>query len=106
MPYTFRSKADADLLMMEPVGDQILRIVGREPSRSGIIEVAAIPAAIGALEAAIAAERMAQRGERRDDDAAEERDRGQRVGLAQRAWPMLAMMKRALAEGADIVWGA
>ena len=105
MPYTFRSKADADLLMMDPVGDQLLRIVGREPSKSGIIEAKAIPAAIGALEAAIAAERVAQPGERRDDNEAEERERGQRVGLAQRAWPMLAMMKRALAEGSDIVWG-
>ena len=105
MPYTFRTKADADLLMMDPVGEQILRIVGREPSRSGIIEAAALKAAIGALEAAIDAERVAQRGERRVDDEAEERERGQQVGLAQRAWPMLAMMKRALAEGADIVWG-
>ena len=48
--YRFKSKADGDLLMMAPVGEQILRIIGREPAPQGIIELAAIPAAIAALE--------------------------------------------------------
>jgi hypothetical protein len=102
MLYVFRSKADADLIMLGPVGDQLLRIIGREPSPSGIIETAALPGAIQALEAAVAAERG--RGGEKDD--AEEDLKEKRVGLAQRAWPMLEMMKRAVAEKADIVWGA
>jgi cyclopropane-fatty-acyl-phospholipid synthase len=101
MHYVFKSKADADLIMMEPAGDQILRIVGREPARRGIIEAAAIPAAMRAIEAAVAAE--AAQGNQDDDD--DEARREPRVGLAQRAWPLLEMMKRALAEQADIVWG-
>ena len=101
MHYVFRSKADADLIMMQPVGDQLLRIVGREPSPRGIIESAALAAAIQAIEAAVVAERR-QHGKESD---AEEDLKEQRVGLAQRAWPMLEMMKRALAERADIVWG-
>ena len=48
--YRFKSKADGDLIMMAPVGDQILRIIGREPAAKGIIELARIPAAITALE--------------------------------------------------------
>ena len=101
MHYVFRSRADADLLMMGPVGDHLLRIIGREPSERGIIEAAALPAAIQAIEAAVAADRR----ERGGDDEAEEDLREPRVGLAQRAWPMLEMMKRASAEKADIVWG-
>ena len=101
MHYVFKSKADADLIMMEPAGAQLLRIVGREPARQGIIEAAAIPAAMGAIEAAVAAE--AVQGSHDDDD--DEARREPRVGLAQRAWPLLEMMKRALAEQADIVWG-
>ncbi len=101
MHYVFRSRADADLIMMQPAGDQLLRIVGREPSARGIIEAAALPAAMLAIEAAIAAERR-QNGQA---DEAEEDHKGPRVGLAQRAWPMLEMMKRALAERTDIVWG-
>ena len=102
MHYVFKSKADADLIMMEPAGDQLLRIVGREPARQGIIEAAAIPAAMRAIEAAVAAD-TARHGGKEDDD--EDVRREPRVGLAQRAWPLLEMMKRSLAEQADIVWG-
>ncbi len=105
MHYVFKSKASADLLMMTPIGDQILRILDREPSAKGIVEAAAIPSAIAAIEAAIAAEAAADKrtdaeGDR--DDASRSSDH---VSLRRRAWPMLEMMKRSLAERADIVWG-
>jgi hypothetical protein len=104
--YRFKSKADGDLLMMAPVGDQILRIIGREPAKQGIVEAAALPGAIAALQQAIAT----ADGDRRDDRASRGDDDGASggapaVGLAQRAWPMLEMMRRSLAERADIVWG-
>jgi len=102
--YRFKSKADGDLIMMAPVGDQILRILGREPAAKGIIEVAALPDAIRALEEAIAAAELARRDTRRADSDDDERA-AEAVGLAQRAWPMLEMMRRSLAERADIVWG-
>jgi Domain of unknown function (DUF1840) len=104
--YRFTSKADGDLLMMAPVGDQLLRIIGREPAPRGIIENAAIPAAIAALEQAIAiadAERQRKHADRRDDD--DEAAGGGAIGVGQRAWPLLEMMRRSLAEHADIVWG-
>jgi len=104
--YRFKSKADGDLIMMGPVGDQILRILGREPASRGIIEVAALPQAIAALEEAIAAAELARADARsadRDDD--DESGGANAIGLQQRAWPMLEMMRRSLAERADIVWG-
>jgi hypothetical protein len=108
MHYVFKSKADADLLMMAGVGDQLLRIVGKEPAAQGIIELAAIPAAIRALEQALAAEdestRQAKAAKGSQDDD-EDFTAGVRLGLRQRAWPMLEMMKRSIAERADIVWG-
>ena len=97
--YRFKSKADGDLIMLAPVGEQILRLLGREPAPQGIIEAAALPQAIAALEQAIAAAEKARGND--DDDAGG----ATRVGLAQRAWPMLEMMRRSLAERADIVWG-
>ena len=106
MHYVFKSKATADLIMAEPVGDRILAIVGKTPSPQGIIEATAIPEAIRALERAVDSETEAARrsgGERQD--ATHDGATGQRVGLQQRAWPLLAMMQRALAERADIVWG-
>jgi hypothetical protein len=100
--YRFKSKADGDLIMMAPVGDQLLRIIGREPAAKGIIEVAALPQAVAALEQAIAvAERARSDGRKVDADD----DGANAIGLQQRAWPLLEMMRRSLAERADIVWG-
>lgn len=102
--YRFRSSADADLLMTDLVGEKILRAIGREPQAAGIIEAAALPAAIAALERAVAASQSTGRDSRHGDDDAE-KEGTVPVSLGQRAWPMLEMMRRALAEKADIVWG-
>ena len=102
--YRFKSKADGDLIMMAPVGDQLLRIIGREPAAKGIIEVAALPQAIAALEQAIAAAERA-RGDARQADDDDDAGGANAIGLQQRAWPLLEMMRRSLAERADIVWG-
>ena len=101
--YRFKSRADGDLIMMAPVGDQLLRIIGREPAAKGIIEVAALPQAIAALEQAIAAAELARVDARKADD--DDAGGANAIGLQQRAWPLLEMMRRSLGERADIVWG-
>lgn len=101
MIYRFQSKASGDVLMNGPVGDRLLEIVGRTPAASGILEVAALPAAIEALERAVAEE--ARPVDDDDEDAAERRRRG--VGLGQRAYPLVQLLKRSLAGKADVVWG-
>ena len=53
MLYKFKSKATADLIMLEPNGKQILRIIGKEPAAKGIMEVAEMPQAIEALRNAV-----------------------------------------------------
>jgi hypothetical protein len=103
MIYKFKSKATADLIVMGPVGDNLLRLIGREPAAKGIIEVGALPAAIAALETAVAAEEAA-RGKSGADEP-DESAGGDNVSLRQRAWPLLEMMRRSQREGADIVWG-
>ena len=50
MLYKFKSKATADLIMLEANGKQILRIIGKEPAPKGIVEVAEMPEAIEALQ--------------------------------------------------------
>src|SRR4051812_26107396 len=104
MIYRFKSKAAADLIVMGPVGDMLLRIIGREPAAKGIVEVAALPAAIAAIERAVAAEEAARKSTP-EDDADEGRGGGDNVSLRQRAWPMLEMLRRSQREGADVVWG-
>jgi len=106
MHYTFKSKAAGDLLMMEPVGSELLRVIGPEPGPRGIIEPAAMPSAIRAIEEAIAREET-QASQAVADTAkvSTELSREEAVTLRQRAWPLVEMMKRAQVENANIVRG-
>lgn len=106
MIYKFKSKAAGDVIMMGPSGDHVLRIIGKTPAPQGIIEPAAMPAAISAIEKAIADEEEARR-QAEAEAAAEGRKlpASDAVSLRQRAWPLVEMMKRASADNKDIVWG-
>jgi hypothetical protein len=103
MLYKFKSKAAGDVIMLGPNGDQVMRILGRDPAAKGIIEVAAMPAAIVALEAAIAAAETAAATPAAA--GAPESPGADRISLRQRAWPLIEMMKRAHDAGEPIVWG-
>lgn len=106
MIYKFKSKAAGDVIMMGPAGDDVLRVIGKSPAATGIIEVASMSGAIAAIEQAISADDAA-RAQAEKEAAAEGRKLGPREGvtLRQRAWPLVEMMKRSSAENADIVWG-
>ena len=106
MIYKFKSKAAGDVIMMAASGDQVLRILGREPAAKGILEVAAMPAAMQAIEAAVMQDEQA-RQQAEAEAAAEGKPLAPResVTLRQRAWPLLEMIKRSHAAQAEIVWG-
>ena len=100
MIYKFKSKAAGDVIMLGANGDQMLRLIGREPSAKGIVEVEHMAAAIAALQAAVQAE------EARGDAAGDDVSSGHKgVSLRQRVWPVIDMLKRALAAGQPVVWG-
>jgi len=107
MLYKFKSKATADLIMTEPVGDRILRLIGREPAPQGILLVADMPAALAALHAAIEADEAARRAAADSDDEAVQAEAAarDRISLRQRAWPFVEAVKRAQSGEADVVWG-
>jgi hypothetical protein len=106
MIYKFKSKAAGDLIMMGPSGDQVLRIIGKEPAPKGIIEPPAMAAAITAIERAVADDEAARAQAEREAQA-QGRTLAPREGvsLRQRAWPMVEMLRRAQAAEHDIVWG-
>ena len=108
MLYKFKSRAAADLIMLEPQGRQVVTIMGKTPGASGIVTVAQIPAAIAALESAVASEEAlpASADAGGEDDDASTEDRAETVRLRQRVAPLIDMLKRSAAEGADVVWGA
>ena len=110
MIYKFKSKATGDLILLGPSGDQLLRIVGREPARQGIFEPPQMPACIQALTVAVEADDARRAAARTaadavDDTAADDATGPRGVTLRQRAWPMIEMMRRAHAQDEPIVWG-
>lgn len=108
MLFKFKSKATGDLIMLEPNGRRVLQLIGKEPSPSGIIQPAQMPQAIAALEAAIANEDAERKAAEQEADP-RENDEGhapaRTVSLRQRAVPFIEMLRRAHAEGQDVVWG-
>lgn len=106
MLYRFKSKAGADVIMMADSADAVLRLLGREPAPQGILEAAALPGLIQALEAGVAAdEAQFQRAADDAKAAGQAVPRRQGVSLRQRAWPLHELMQRSLKEQADVVWG-
>lgn len=106
MIYKFKSKAAGDVVMLGESGNQVLRLLGREPAPQGIFEVADMPTLRTALEQAVAAEE-AEQSQAEADVHAEGRRPSPRenVSLHQRVWPLVEMMKRAQADDHPIVWG-
>ena len=114
MLYKFKSRATADLILLDAQGRRMLMILGKEPAAKGIITVAQIPAAIAALEAAVAHDESDDRADAKvdaraadggQDDADTDGPSGSRVTLRQRAAPFIDMLQRSAAEKADVVWG-
>jgi hypothetical protein len=103
MIYKFKSQATGDLVLLGPQGDEMLRLLGREPSAKGIIAVEDMPAALAALESAVAKASGRTGAQAPGTDAADEREPA--VGLQQRLWPVVELLRRAHAAGSPVVWG-
>ncbi|HQR86792.1 MAG: hypothetical protein B7Y59_11005 [Burkholderiales bacterium 35-55-47] len=112
MLYKFKSKATGDLIMLEPQGKQILKIIGKDPGVKGIILAHEMLTAIDALNDAVAQEELAiqarkdvSRGEGEDEAAAPSAEGPRTISLKQRVVPFIDMLRRAHAEDKEVVWG-
>lgn len=106
MLYKFKSKTTGDVIMLQPNGQRVLEIIGKDgQGDKGIILPAEMPGAIAALEAAIAqegADRNPAAGDAQGDDTPHG---AQAVSLRQRALPFIDMLRRCEKAGTEIVWG-
>ena len=107
MLYKFKSKAAGDIIMLEPNGRRVLEIIGKDAGPKGIILPEDMPAAIQALDRAIAREEADQQAA--VDEAKAKGEVPPRfdgaVSLRQRAVPFIDMLKRCSSAGKEIVWG-
>ena len=106
--YKFKSKATADLIMLGPDAQRLLRLMGSDAPSKGIFTLAQQPVVIAALEAAIAQDeaRLAQLVAQRSAEAAQEGGvAADAVSLKRRAQPLLEMLRRSMAAQQDVVWG-
>jgi cyclopropane-fatty-acyl-phospholipid synthase len=104
MVYKFKSQAAGDVIMLQTNGEQMLNIIGKSPSKQGIITVAQIPEAIAALQAAIVVHEAAI-AQREKGDELEEDVEGDSVMLRARAMPFIELLKLSAEAGKDVVWG-
>jgi hypothetical protein len=104
MLYEFKSKATGNVVMTGPIAERLLAIVGREPSAKGIFTVEQMPEAIAALQAAVERER-AESSQAEADADERSREAMRSVSLAQRAWPLIDMLRTAHAAKQPVTWG-
>jgi len=106
MLVTFSSKVDADVLMMADHAKLVLRAAGKDVSSGiaerGVFTVEQLEGAIKSLEKAIANDRPEDELGKHDDD--DDHDSSNVVILEQRAYPLLSMMRKALAAKESIMW--
>ena len=98
MLYKFKSKTTGDLIMLEANGRRVLEIIGKEAGPRGIILPEQMPAAVAALQAAVALE------ESHDNESPDTAPRDS-LGLRQRALPFIDMLQRNHKAGHEVVWG-
>lgn len=105
MIYKFKSQADADVIMLELNGNQMLSIIGKEPSAQGIVTVEQIPTAITALEAAIITHEAPESRAVDHPPFMELATGGDSVRLSARAGPLIELLRNSAKAGKDVFWG-
>jgi hypothetical protein len=116
MLYKFKSKATSDMIMLEPHGKHILKLIGKDPGVKGIIMPGEMMAAIDALHAAVEREELIIKAAKEaantttqanapDEASAHVVDRPVTISLKQRVVPFVEMLRRAHAEDKEVVWG-
>jgi len=94
----FRSRAASEILMQAENAQRLLAIIGKPLSERGVITAAELEDALARLRAAVDAEPAAAAGPTDPADPPA-------VGLRQRAFPLIEMLRAARQRQVDVTWG-
>ena len=114
MLFKFKSKVTSDLIMLEPDGRRLLKIMLGDDPIKGIVLSHDMPQVLAKLESAVAQDEALRA--QRSQDAQNGKNEGvldghpsgsepEAVRLAQRASPMIKLLKQCVANPTDLVWG-
>lgn len=98
----FRSEIGPDIMMFDEVAQRMMELMGKEKAAQGVVTVGQMPEVIAHLKAAVAGDRAQNRGAQPEDAEGEE---APRVGLAQRALPLIELLEISLAGKKPVTWG-
>lgn len=107
----FRSKAAGEIFMFAETARRIFGIIGKQDMARGVISAEQVPDALARLAAAVEEEKIqlqqareaAEQAERRGETPAE--GAAPAITLAQRAHPLLEMLRAAQKKRVDVTWG-
>ena len=113
MLFKFKSKAAADLIMLEADARRLLKIMLGDDPVKGIVLIQDLPAVLAKIDAAVLHDEALRKARaEKSQQATQEVEAAEvdepelpAVRLAQRAAPMQQMIQRSIAEASDIVWG-
>lgn len=104
--YRFKSRETGDLVMLEPDGQRMLEILGKDPSGPGVILPQQMPAAVQALrDAAVQEEAEQKRLREKAQAAGEPPPEFPVVSLRLRSTPFIEMLQRCEKADVEVVWG-
>lgn len=103
MLVTFRTKAYANITMFGDVAKQLLELLGHSGTIPGAIKAEDIPAALARLDAGLRQHRAAEAADAPEGDRDQD-EAPHKVTLAQRAGPLLELLRAAAAKKADVMW--
>lgn len=114
MLITFKSKSSPAVMMYKEHAERILELLNKSPTR-GVITAAEAAGALAALEHEVELSKLYpdqdiehhedkthSTAALEDDTALQEK---QHIGFAARVYPLLEMLRAAVTDGHDIVWG-
>ncbi len=100
MAITFTSKASGDVTMLDANAQEMLDIIGKAMGPRGVITAVEVSNCLALLRAALSAQAKPA-----DDDADDVPAMQKRVPLATRAFPLIELLEKSRAKGADVLWG-
>jgi hypothetical protein len=102
MLVTFRTKAYPNITMFGDVALKLLKLMGHSGTVPSAIKAADVPAALARLEAAVKAQKAAEKNAPADPDHEDGAEAP--VELSRRAVPLLELLRAAAKVQIDVLW--